>query len=46
MALENQHKAEDYASMHIQNTLVDYDINILPLPVQNKEIKIGVSFGQ
>ena len=46
MVLENQHKEEDYASFHFQNTLVDYHIKILPPPPQNTEIEIGVSFKQ
>ena len=46
MVLENQLKEEDYASFHFQNTLVDYDINILPPPPQNNEIEQGVSFNQ
>ena len=44
MTLENQHIPEDYAIMHFQNTLVDYHINILPLPKHIQEIIIGVSF--
>ena len=44
MVLENQHKEEDYASFHFQNTLVDYHIKILPPPPQNTELEKGVSF--
>ena len=43
MVLENQHKTEDFASFHFQNTLIDYDINILPPPPDKNEIKLGVS---
>ena len=46
MVLENQHKSEEFASFHFQNTLVDYDINILPPPPQNTEIHLGVSFSE
>ena len=44
MVLENQHKAEDFASFHFQNTLIDYDINIFPPPTDKTEIELGVSF--
>ena len=43
MVLENQHKTEDFASFHFQNTLIDYDINILPPPPDKNEIRLGVS---
>ena len=43
MVLENQHKNEDFASFHFQNTLIDYDINILPPPLDKNEIRLGVS---
>jgi len=41
MVLENQHKAEDFASFHFQNTLIDYDINIFPPPTDKTEIELG-----
>jgi hypothetical protein len=43
MVLENQHKAEDFASFHFQNTLIDYDIKILPPPSDQTVIELGVS---
>ena len=43
MVLENQHKAEDFASFHFQNTLIDYDITISPPPSDKTEIELGVS---
>ena len=42
MILENQLSAEDYAVIHFQNTLVDYHINIEPLPTQHQTITLGV----
>ena len=42
MTLENQISAEDYAVMHIQNTLVDYQISVAPLPEQLQVLNMGV----
>ena len=46
ISLDNQHRAEDYAIMYFQNTLVDYDIKILPPPAQSQQVNIGVRFTQ
>merc|ERR1712013_481143 len=38
MSMENQLSAEDYAVMHFQNTLVDYHMQIGPLPEEDQVI--------
>ena len=42
MSLENQLSAEDYAVMHFQNTLVDYHMQIGPLPEEDQVINMEV----
>ena len=42
MSLENQLSAEDYAVIHFQNTLVDYHMQIGPLPEENHALAIEV----
>ena len=42
MTLENQISAEDYAVIHVQNTLVDYKISVAPLPEQLQALTMGV----
>ena len=42
MSPENQLSAEDYAVMHFQNTLVDYHMQIGPLPEEDQVINMEV----
>ena len=42
MTLEDQISAEDYAVMHIQNTLVDYQISLAPLSEKHRALTMVV----
>ena len=42
MTLEDQISAEDYAVIHVQNTLVDYQISLAPLPEKLQAFTMGV----
>jgi hypothetical protein len=41
MVLENINKPEEYATLHYQNTLVDYEIIVLPPPPQNRSFRVS-----
>ena len=42
MVLENRHKSEDFSSFHFQNTLVEYEITVLPYPSGQLVMELGV----
>ena len=44
LILKNLHKTEDYSTLHFQNALIDYEINILPPPESNQNVtfKVGI----